>query len=244
MEHISGATLLNPRTGKPAGEYNEWFVDTDTFIAQALEDRSHRSGYSGQSQILADLTRSRETGRWGPTNSLNTWDETLRAEIQDATAIATSTTETILVPDVVLPARYLMATGRTLRANIWGRYGTTATPTMTVRVRVGGVAGVVVMASAAYTMASGVTTVPFWIHTQTTVRTEGSSGTIFGMGIMLFSTAAPNTQAPQFLPSTAPAVSSAIDFTAQQNYSITAQWGTSSASNTIQAHMYTLESQN
>ena len=211
-------------------------------ILDPVEALSHRPGGH---RILADLNRAAElAGPFEPRGSLNTWQETLRAEIQDGTAVANTTTETILVPDVVLPPRYLMATGRTLRARIRGRYSTTSTPTITIRQRIGGVAGVAVVASAAFTLPTTITNVPFEIEIESTVRSEGSAGTMFGMGTMTFATAAPNTAATQYLPASAPAVSSSIDMTAQQNHSITITWGTASASNTITAHLYQLESMN
>jgi hypothetical protein len=185
-------------------------------------------------------------GPFEPRGSGNTWQELIRTEIADATAVANTATETLLVPAFTMPVRYLMTPGlRALRLQIRGRYGTTATPTILFRLRIGtATGGVAIAASAAYTTPTTVTTVPFVLNYVVQVRSGGATGTAFGMGDFTLSTAAPNTLATQHIPATAPAVSAAIDMTAQQDISPTVTWGTANAANTIQAHLYTLEALN
>jgi len=216
---------------------------------EALERRATLLGEEPDSdklQIITNLRRAKELdGPYEPRGSLNAWEEVLRAEVQDSTAVASTASETILVPNVTLPARYLV-TGRALRATVRGRYGTTGTPTIIFRQRIGGLAGALAAASSTYTTPSGVTTVPFELVFDVVVRSYGRStaGTVFTMGRFQLTTAAPNTLAQQLIPATAPAVSAGFDSEAAQDFAVTVQWGTSNASNTITAHQYILESLN
>jgi len=85
--------------------------------------------------------------------SLQTWEEALHSSIDNATAISNSTTETIMVPDTPIPARYWYP-GRTLKATIKGALSCVVTTpgTLTLRARYGGVAGTLLVASAALGM--------------------------------------------------------------------------------------------
>src|ERR1035437_8551490 len=72
------------------------------------------------------------------------WSETLTWATAAGTAIATSTTETILFPNVTIPANYLQD-GRCLRLHAYGAYGTTSgSNALTLALRWGGVAGTVI----------------------------------------------------------------------------------------------------
>lgn len=83
------------------------------------------------------------------------WSETLAWATSSGTAIATSTTETVLFPNITLPANFLQD-GRLVRLRLFGSYGTTGTPTLQFRLRWGGVSGTVIAASGAITTGSGV----------------------------------------------------------------------------------------
>ena len=56
------------------------------------------------------------------------WSETLTWAVAAGTAIANSSVETILFPNVTIPANYLQD-GRVIRGRAFFAYGTTATPT-------------------------------------------------------------------------------------------------------------------
>lgn len=188
--------------------------------------------------------------------SRQTWVETLTTATASGTAINTSTTETILFPNVTIPANY-MQDGRCLRLRAIGAYGTTSTPTLTFAIRWGGVAGTVMAKSAATTLTSGVgggasMTALWTLEAYIQVRSNGASGTAMtnGQAIMYTSTAGTagtvtNYGMPMVIASgstggTTP-VAVTCDFTADTALSLTALWGTNNAANNIQGLQYTLE---
>lgn len=180
------------------------------------------------------------------------WSETLAWSTASGTAIATSTTETILVPNVTVPANYLQD-GRALRLYLTGGYGTTATPTLQFRIRWGGVSGTVIAAGGAITTPSGAGTgasmTALWtLKAIIQVRSNGSSGSLFTQGeTILYTTGtAAGLDYPIASGSTGGTTPVAVtaDLTADTALSITAQWGTSNAANSIQAHTFQLEALN
>ena len=187
------------------------------------------------------------------------WAETLAWSTASGTAIATSTTETIIFPNITVPANY-MSDGRVLRLKAYGAYGTTATPTLIFSIRWGGVAGTVLAKSSTVTTTSavggGASMTAMWVleaHIQ--VRANGSSGSLFtdGVATLFTSTAATaGTVANYGLPvpivsgstgGTTP-VAVTADLTADTALSVTATWGTSNAANSIQGNIYVLEALN
>lgn len=187
------------------------------------------------------------------------WTESLTWATGSGTAIANTTTETILFPNVTIPANY-MQDGRVLRLVLSGAYGTTATPTLTFTVRWGGVAGTVLAKTAALTTTSavggGASMTAMWtaeIFIQT--RSNGSSGTLFTNGqFITYTSTAPtagtvtNYGLPMVLASgstggTTP-VAVTADLTADTALSITATWGTANAANSIRGDISIIESLN
>lgn len=187
------------------------------------------------------------------------WSETISWATSSATAIATSTTETVLFPNVTIPANYLQD-GRVLRGRAFFAYGTTATPTLVFAVRWGGVSGTVLSKTAANVMTSGVGggasmtamgDIEFFIQT----RANGSSGSLMTNGVVDYftstlGTAGTVTNYGMTMPiasgstgGTTP-VAVTADLTADTLLSLTATWGTSNAANSIQGIHYTLETMN
>lgn len=175
------------------------------------------------------------------------------------TAINTSTTETILFPNVTIPANY-MQDGRWLRVHCRGAYGTTGTPTMIFTVRWGGVSGTVIAKSTTMTLTSGVgggasMTAMWEFSFDIQVRSNGASGTLMtnGAGSMYTSsnpTAGTVTNYGMGFPlasgstgGTTP-VAVTADLSADTALSVTATWGTSNAANNIQGLQYYIESMN
>lgn len=175
------------------------------------------------------------------------------------TAIATSTTETILFPNVTVPANFLQD-GRCLRLRAFGAYGTTATPTLIFTLRWGGVAGTVIAKSTTITTTSGVgggasMTAPWSFEAIIQVRSNGSAGTLMTNGevILYNSTAATSGTVTNYglaqplcsgsTGGTTP-VAVTCDLTADTALSFTATWGTSNAANSIQGLNYTIEALN
>lgn len=187
------------------------------------------------------------------------WTEMIAWATSSGTAIATSTTETILFPNVTIPANY-MQDGRALRIRLAGAYGTTATPTLQFRARWGGVAGTVMAASGAMVTTSGTgggasMTAMWELEAQIQTRSNGSSGTLMTNGSgTLFTATIPtggtvtNYGMPFPLASgstggSTPAVAT-VDLTADTALSVTATWGTSNAANSIQGLNYEIDSKN
>lgn len=180
------------------------------------------------------------------------WSETLSWVTASGTAVANSTTETILFPNITIPGNYL-ADGRVLRLTAMGGYGTTGTPTLQFRLRWGGVSGTVMAASGAYTTGSGVgggaSMTALWkVDLIVQVRANGASGTTMSNGLLhIFTT---GTTAGVELPiasgstgGTTPATAT-VDLTADTALALTATWGTANAANSIQGHNYIVEALN
>lgn len=187
------------------------------------------------------------------------WAETLTWATSSGTAINTSTTETILFPNVTVPANYLQD-GRCLRLRAFGAYGTTSTPTLIFTIRWGGVSGTVLSKSSTVTTTSatggGASMTALWeLEAFIQVRSNGSAGTLMTNGAgTLFNSANPtsgtvtNYGLPFVLASgstggTTP-VAVTADLTADTALSLTAIWGTSNAANNIQGLSYTIEAMN
>lgn len=162
--------------------------------------------------------------------------------------MANTTTETIIFPNVTVPANY-MQDGRCLRMTAFGKLSVTGTPTMVWAIRWGGVAGTVLATTEAITQGSGLTNICWGLEAIIQTRTNGASGTLFVMGWTTVQTNAsgdPTTKTNIFgvSGSDAPAASAAVDLTADTALSLTADWSAASASNTLTGHIYTLESLN
>lgn len=187
------------------------------------------------------------------------WTEMIAWATASGTAIATSTTETVLFPNVTIPANY-MQDGRALRLRFEWAYGTTATPTLQFRNRWGGVAGTVLAASGAMTTTSGTgggASMTALGHAEVMIQTRsnGSSGSLMtnGSGI-LFTSTAPTAgtvtnygmEFPIASGSTGGTTPVAVtaDLTADTALSVTATWGTSNAANSIQGLNYEIDSKN
>lgn len=180
------------------------------------------------------------------------WQETLAWATADGAAIANTTTETIVFPNVTIPANYL-ADGRALELIAFGRHSTTGTPTLTFRLRWGGVAGTVLAASGAMVAGSAVTNAMWRLHLLIQTRANGATGTLFAVGSARLGEDATSTVgsvtnagAEDLMGSAGVAAPAAVtvDLTADAALSLTAQWGTASASNTLTGHVYVLKSLN
>lgn len=172
------------------------------------------------------------------------WTEQLAWVTADGSEIASTTTETIVFPDVTIPGNYLQD-GRTLRLRAFGKLSTTGTPTITFAIRWGGVAGTVLATTEAITCGSGVTNVAWAIEAYIQTRTNGASGSLLVLGEVTVNTAAATVVTGIFGVSgyDAPAAVS-VNLTADTDLSLTADWSASSASNTLTGMLYTIESLN
>lgn len=203
---------------------------------QSLE-RALRSEYRG-----AKLKMSRQG-----------WEEAIAWIVADATAVANTTTETILFPNVLIPANY-MADGRALELKGFAKWSTTTgTVTHVYKVRWGGVAGTVLATSGTVTLLVSITNgvIEFEVKIQT--RSNGATGTLLVDGhSRTFAATAPTigsaTGAPALAPwtaggQTAPAPVT-VDLTADTSLAVSLTHGAASASNTATGMHYELGSRN
>lgn len=188
------------------------------------------------------------------------WSETITWATASGTAIASSTTETILFPNITIPANYLQD-GRALRLTITGAYGTFSSTTgMTLALRWGGVAGTVLAKSAVNVLTvstgGGASMTALWtMDAIIQTRSNGSSGTLMTNGIATFFTSTlttggtvtnygmPIAIASGSTGGTTPVVAT-VDLTADTALSVTALWGGNNAANSIQGLTQHLEALN
>ena len=151
------------------------------------------------------------------------------------TVASTAAETTLLASAYTIQANWLTA-GKTLRIRGRGVIGNTGTPTFRLRIKLG---GATVMDTTALTMTAITGSMDFMLDADITIRTAGGTGTAIGAGGLSYQTA--NVTAPIKL--SAPTSSTTtIDTTSNSSFDITAQWGASSASNTITLTTLTVES--
>jgi hypothetical protein len=142
-----------------------------------------------------------------------------------AATIANTVTETTLIGTVSGPGKTLIANrftvGKNFKGRFRGRYSTTGTPTLQLKVKLG---STVILDTGAITLGSGVANKYFELEFDITCRTAGVSGTVFALGKVIFDT----TVVP--IVNTAVAT---IDTTVTQVVDVTATWGTANSANTI-----------
>lgn len=173
-----------------------------------------------------------------------TWQELIWAPTASGTAVANTTTETKIFNNVTIPANY-MQDGRMLRGRAFGKLSTTGTPTLIFRLRWGGESGTLLMLSETLTMGSGVSNVNWDLDFHLLTQSNGATGTLLGFGTLRVHTAAGTVLVNVWGVSghDAPAAVT-CDLTADTALSLTATWGTASASNTLTGMMYMGESLN
>lgn len=125
--------------------------------------------------------------------------------------------------------------GSVIRVEAYGTFSNTATPTLILGLYFGGVAGVALVASSAVTTTTAATNWAWYLKYVGRVTAIGTAGTIIGGGEVHFPTAL-TTFTARRLPETAMAAVT-IDTTVNKALTIGAQWGTSSASNTLTCHV-------
>jgi hypothetical protein len=182
-----------------------------------------------------------------------TWQELLESTVADGTQISNSTAETIVVPDFSIPA-YYMAAGRTLRLWAYGVMSNVVTTpgTLILSVRWGGVAGTVLMKTAALGLDTTARTNSLWaLHGNITCRSAGSSGSFLSGGIafcnVLSSTAAnllPNLMGSAGAPLASGSTAVTVDTTTAKLLSITATFSVSTSPTNLTCQQRTLEALN
>lgn len=181
------------------------------------------------------------------------WSETLSWATADGTNVTNTTTETIIFPNITIPANYLQD-GRNMRIRAFGKYSTgTGPPTMVFSVRLGGVAGTLICKTAACTTVASVTNAGWNLDVLLSTRSNGSSGTIMGNGVVNLFAAVAGTVAsatgeglltPLMNGGVVTPAAATVDLTIDQALSLTMTWSASSTSHIVTGLNYTLESMN
>jgi hypothetical protein len=182
------------------------------------------------------------------------YEETLESIIADGTQISNSTTETIVCPDFSFPAFY-MQPARTIRVWAYGvNSNVVTTPgTLTLRVRWGGVAGTVLVASAAQGLDTTAHTNALWaLQAFIVCRTAGASGTFMSGGKidvfnLLASTAAnllPGLLGSAGAPGASGNVAVTVDTTAAKLLSVTGQFSVATSPTNLTCQQRIIEAMN
>ncbi len=174
------------------------------------------------------------------------WGETLAWSTANGAAITNTTAETILFPNVTIPANYLQD-GRTLRITVRGKISNVVTSpgNMTFRLRWGGVSGTILCQSAATALsATAFADAIFCIFIELVVRANGSSGSVLAIGDAYCDNL--SVRDPMMMGSAGATAPTAVtvDLTADTALSITAQFSTANASNSITGMNYLVEALN
>lgn len=156
-----------------------------------------------------------------------------------ALASSTTLTDVSAAPQFTLGA-YQLVPGSIIRLTATGTASNTGTPTLLMGFYYGGVAGIALAASSAVTTTTAMTNWPWRLEYQGVVRSTGTAGTILGAGKFFLPTSL-TAWTTRPIPETALATV-AIDSTAAKTLTVGAQWGTSSASNTLTCHYFLIES--
>ena len=170
------------------------------------------------------------------------WQEALAWAVSSGTAVANTTSETIIFPDVTVPANY-MQDGRVINLRVQGQHSTTSTPTLIFRVRWGGVAGTLIGLSPTFTTGSGVTANLWEVDVNIQTRSNGSSGTLVCIGCVTCQGATVPGQLMCVGGAATPAATT-CDLTVDTLLSVTAQWSAASSSNTLTGWNYVISSLN
>jgi hypothetical protein len=151
----------------------------------------------------------------------------------NGTALATSTTLTDVSPSPpITVAGNQWEAGTEFEIRAMGEFSTTGTPTLLIGIYYGGVAGVALAVSAAITTASGAAAFPWQLDYRGVVRSIGTSGSINGQGRLYLGTSLA-VASINMMPITQELRTVTVDTTTNKAVTIGAQWGTSSASNTL-----------
>lgn len=177
------------------------------------------------------------------------WNETLTWAVANGAAIANTTTETILFPNVTIPANFLQD-GRVLRLTAQGKLSNIVTSpgNLAFALRWGGVAGTILAQTSAFNLnTTAQTDVMFRITIEIVVRANGSSGSLLAMG--LADLAFKSVIQPEFMGSaggssgnTPAAVT--VDLTADTALALTAKFSVANSGNSITGMNYLLEALN
>jgi hypothetical protein len=111
------------------------------------------------------------------------WSETVSWATASGSTVNSANVETILFPNVTIPANFLQD-GRCLRIRAIGQWTTTAsTPTLIFNLRWGGLSGTLLCKTAAITTVASQTAAMWDLDIIVQTRTNGSSGKVMANGV-------------------------------------------------------------
>jgi hypothetical protein len=173
----------------------------------------------------------------------NTWQALIyddaRGLSADGLTLASFTTSAPVFPTLVLPANYLK-TGKIINVKARGIWAATATPTYTFRLQFTVGTAVTVVTSAAITV-SAITNQAWEIDIDVQCRSEGTTGTVEGMGDLNMG----GVTGTNYLPATGSAPAPAtVDTTIAQTLGLEIACSASSASNTVKGIVMKVKSEN
>lgn len=163
-----------------------------------------------------------------------------RNKLSTSTTVANTASETV-VATLTIPAGDAVV-GAVYRIKAWGTASVTGTPTLTLRSRLGGVAGAALGSSGARTASSGVTNRSWQVTVDLTCLTTGGSGTWFASQITYEAVslaASPPFASPGLILDGTTSVTA--DSTVSEDFVLTATWSAASTSNTLTCRGYTAE---
>jgi len=163
--------------------------------------------------------------------------------VADVAAVTLATTDKAIYPAGAHPnlgQQFFGFPGKGLKVRAFGRMTTGATPgNLTWDIYWGNGAdanGTIIGSSAAVALVANATNLSWWLDLDIVCRSTGSSGTVFVTGKADFNVALVlSTNAPVLIPASAPAVSAAIDLTANNIVSVQFKRSGSTAE-TLQVH--------
>lgn len=183
-----------------------------------------------------------------PNGIKETTSSVLAVEVADSTLITNTVTETTIVGPLVgtdtLPANYF-AVGRMIRIKFSGIISFGGTPTVTVRVRIGGISGPIAFTSQAYTLGSPSGDQPLMGDVIITCRAIGSPGAFLGAGeIYQYSTLTPGGNYSTRNSFTSNTSTAFVNTTIAQQIVVSLEWGTASVFNSYRTRQLIIESLN
>lgn len=245
MDHIARRliTAWQTRHWKPGRMLDAWAGDT------IVKEERDRFGRPFERIYFKDHKGNLTPAIAGAGNQA--WVEPLDGIVADGVQISNTVTETIVCPDFNIPA-YYMAPGRSLRLWVFGVISNVVTTpgTLIIRVRWGGVAGTVLLASAAQGLDTTARTNALWAAQAVILcRTAGATGTFMSGGIMqninLLSSTAANLL-PALLGSAGTPLASGnaavtVDTTTAKLLSVTAQFSVATSPTNLTCQQRSIE---
>lgn len=167
--------------------------------------------------------------------------------IVSGAALNTSTSEAIISPSSATFPDFTFGlhcppikVGDVFRFIARGIYSTTSNPTLELRLRYGGLAGTLLLDTTAVTAQTTVTNTSWKMTGEIVCRSSGTSGTVVATGETVGIAGAGTTA---LLPATG-LTTTTINTTTQNALVLTGQWGTNSASNSVQVLEWLIEALN